>query len=420
MPKPQVVCVLGMHRSGTSLIARVVNLLGFFLGPEEHLMKLGPDNPAGYWEHQLLTDLNDEILARLGGSWHEPPSFPPNWKDSSELADLRQKAQALIQEEFGARPWGWKDPRTCLTLPFWQRLLPKMGYVICLRNPVDVAHSLERRNGFSYQKSADLWLTYIKSALGHTTGQSRLLLFYEDFMANWRQELQRLARFLGASRQIRKTDVQRALKEFVRRDLHHNRTSLLDAINEPELAFPTRALYVALRMYVTLRQEERGERTAEDRILQRVLDVFSQHSTKAQVDIDRLHMQDERITQILGQLDQTRKELDQSVSNIQSLMAEKVRLSEELGKARDDLAQRESMIQRLEADRSILFEQLNQTKNELSTIKESLGYYFMRFYAKKIDKLFPEGTSRGKFRKTVMTYLRMITDEDVRVLPRDV
>lgn len=67
----RAVCVLGMHRSGTSLITRVLNLLGVYLGPEEHLITANADNPKGFWEHDLFKRRNDEILERLGGTWHD-------------------------------------------------------------------------------------------------------------------------------------------------------------------------------------------------------------------------------------------------------------------------------------------------------------------------------------------------------------
>src|SRR5579859_5904043 len=117
MADKHVICILGMHRSGTSLITRLVNLLGVSLGPDEHLMKPLPDNPMGFWENQLLTDMNDEILSRLGGSWHHPPEFYSSWENAATIADLRQRARALLNEDFGAaKLWGWKDPRNCLTL----------------------------------------------------------------------------------------------------------------------------------------------------------------------------------------------------------------------------------------------------------------------------------------------------------------
>src|ERR1700722_14451555 len=74
-----IICVLGMHRSGTSVATRVLNLLGVFLGAEDHFVSPGPDNPKGFWEYQSIVDLNIEILERLGGNCYEPPAFPADW-----------------------------------------------------------------------------------------------------------------------------------------------------------------------------------------------------------------------------------------------------------------------------------------------------------------------------------------------------
>ena len=81
-----------------------------------------------------------------GAAGRSRPSSPPGWERSSELAALRRQARELIEADFsGSGLWGFKDPRNSLTLPFWQRILPPMRYVICLRNPVDVAASLKAR-----------------------------------------------------------------------------------------------------------------------------------------------------------------------------------------------------------------------------------------------------------------------------------
>jgi hypothetical protein len=113
-----------MHRSGTFLVTGILNILEMNLGREQHLMKPRRDNPKGFWEHQRLTDLNDEILSRFGGTWDRPPTFPQGWELSSTLDDLRQKNLAIIDDDFrDANLWGWKDPRPCLTLPFWQQLI---------------------------------------------------------------------------------------------------------------------------------------------------------------------------------------------------------------------------------------------------------------------------------------------------------
>lgn len=285
-PKSQVICILGMHRSGTSLISRIVNLLGVYLGPEEETIRAAESNPLGFWEHRRLTALSDEILSRLGGSWHEPPIFRPDWEVSPALHGLRERARAVIDGEFAAaKPWAWKDPRTCLTLPFWQRLLPSMRYVICLRNPVDVAYSLERRDGFSLEKSVDLWLLHVVSSLRHTEGHPRLLLFYENFMAQPHQELRRLARYLGTGARAAEEGTQKAVREFLTAELQHHHTSLADTAEHPGLPYSAKALYLILRLADRLRPEEISGGAGAAPLFEEIVNGLAQDSIQAQSDL---------------------------------------------------------------------------------------------------------------------------------------
>lgn len=245
----RVICVLGMHRSGTSLVTRVLNLLGVYLGSETGLTQAKDDNPKGFWEHYDIARINDEIFSRFGGSWHEPPDLPVGWESSSELGDLRQQAQVLIRDQFsGIGLWGWKDPRNCLTLPFWQQFISDIQYVVCLRNPIDVSSSLTKRDGFLAEKGSKLWLKYVVSALRHTARGPRLLLFYEDFMERWEAQLARLSTFLGAANLATDPDVRSAVEAFTDQKLYHHRSSVLDVSNDRSLAFPSKALYMALRL----------------------------------------------------------------------------------------------------------------------------------------------------------------------------
>jgi hypothetical protein len=114
MSAPTVICVLGMHRSGTSAITRTLNLLGLCLGPAEHLLRPASDNPKGFWEHERLVSINKEILARLGASAMEPPVFGLGWEKAAALEDLRQKARACIHEDFArADLWGGSGKTSC-------------------------------------------------------------------------------------------------------------------------------------------------------------------------------------------------------------------------------------------------------------------------------------------------------------------
>lgn len=277
-PGTRVICVLGMHRSGTSLITGVLKVLGAYLGPETHLMKPNADNPKGFWEHQLITNLNNDILERLGGSWHEPPEFPVGWEGDPKLADLRERARALIAEDFAGKDvWGWKDPRTCLTLPFWKRIVPAIRYVVIIRNPVAVARSLQRRDGFTLEKGVGLWLLHMTSLLEHTAGQPRTFFLYDDFLHGWQAQVRRLCDFLGQSPPDRESHAIAQIGEFIDGQLEHHRGSFLDTVDKAELAFPSKALYVALRLYVSLASIAQL-RDYEGRSLEQALDAFGRYA----------------------------------------------------------------------------------------------------------------------------------------------
>lgn len=227
----------------------VLNLLGFHIGRPAVLMPPNEDNPKGYWEHQLLTNLNDEILSRLGGNWHTPPKFSPGWEEAPELEDLRQRARLLIQEEFGPHEfWSWKDPRNCLLLPFWQPLLPPVRYIVSLRNPVEVAKSLMRRDGFSLEKSVELWLVHVKSALVHSEHHPRLLVWYEDLLAHPDAELRRIGRFLGKTELVEMESTRRAVREFIDKELRHNQADVMDIVNETGLPYEEKSFYTLLQL----------------------------------------------------------------------------------------------------------------------------------------------------------------------------
>jgi hypothetical protein len=89
------VCIAGAHRSGTSMLTRLLHACGLYLGPESALMPAQADNPEGFWEHLGFVAVNDELLNELGGAWDLPPKVHENFSDS-RLDPLRMKARLLI------------------------------------------------------------------------------------------------------------------------------------------------------------------------------------------------------------------------------------------------------------------------------------------------------------------------------------
>ena len=162
----RLICVTGMHRSGTSMVARIVNLLGVHLGDPSDLVQPADDNRAGFWEHREIVGLNDEVLATMGGSAAVPPALPTGWELSSALDPLRERATEVIQRlSAGHALAGWKDPRTSLTLPFWRTVAPIQATVLVLRHPLEVLRSLIARDSISEGEAARLYVRYNLAAL---------------------------------------------------------------------------------------------------------------------------------------------------------------------------------------------------------------------------------------------------------------
>ena len=154
------------------------------------------DNPDGFWENLRFVSLNERLLAELGGAWDLPPSVPDNF-DSPRFNPLRKEARSLVASFADAALWGWKDPRNCLTFRFWKSIHPKLRAVAILRNPLEMAYSLRKRNGTSLAFGIRLWENYMRCLLAATTPEDRLFTHYDAFFENAGEELGRIAQFIG-------------------------------------------------------------------------------------------------------------------------------------------------------------------------------------------------------------------------------
>jgi hypothetical protein len=204
------VCITGMHRSGTSLVANLLRLCGLYLGEEQDLMPATTDNESGYWENEKIRILNDQILRELGGTWDFPPVAADGWAESERFTSLRVKAETLLQEFRDHEPWGWKDPRSCLTLSFWANLnsltVPfwygfgsQLKVVLCIRNPFEVFHSLGDRKYAPNSAGLNLWRIYNQGVIGSTLREDRVVTHYEAYFHDALSELRRVLNFLEMS-----------------------------------------------------------------------------------------------------------------------------------------------------------------------------------------------------------------------------
>ena len=186
------VLVLGMHRSGTSVAARAVNLLGVPFGCGR-LVPTTDGNPLGHWEHWALQDVNNDLLHAFGGNWAGPPTLDAQWEYDPRAEQFIGRAAETWLTAHRSEPWLWKDPRTCLTLPFWRRAVDFSPVAILIyRHPLEVASSLAARNGFSATASLALWERYTRDALTGMAGWPVLVTSHSDLMADpleWAKEV---------------------------------------------------------------------------------------------------------------------------------------------------------------------------------------------------------------------------------------
>ena len=182
------VLALGMHRSGTSALARVLSLLGCDL--PKILIEGGPSNEAGHWESLPIAQLNDRILDSAGSNWWDWMPVNPGWYSSPKAAEFKQEALSLLEEEFDRSGlFVLKDPRICRFAPFWIDVLQtakiRPAIIMQIRNPLEVADSLSRRDGFHPALGQLLWLRNVLEAEAATRALPRYFTSYDVLLSNW-------------------------------------------------------------------------------------------------------------------------------------------------------------------------------------------------------------------------------------------
>ena len=180
------------------------------------------DNPAGHWESASLCDFNDRILAAFGGEWEEPPRLPRRWERSPKATALEPEARALFDSVHPTGDWVWKDPRTCLTLPFWSPIIRPTAALFVTRDPGAIAASLKRRSNIPTSVGLALWERYTRSALRAAHGLPVVIVRYEDMTSDPERGVSAL---VGAFAEIG-VDLDRSIPAAagsIRRELQHHR-----------------------------------------------------------------------------------------------------------------------------------------------------------------------------------------------------
>lgn len=223
--------VAGMHRSGTSAMARLLSLAGGALPGD--IIQPGPDNPTGFWEPADMVGLNDRILALVGSRWDDVFCHrvgPAVWERRDEF--LGEARAFIARNDDETRAAVLKDPRASLMIRFWDEALRAEGkrpvYVIMVRHPLEVAASIVARGNASEATAVMAWAACMLAVERDTRGLARVFVDYDALLTDWRGVLARI-QAVGSNSLAKPTpDVEGRIDAFLSADQRHHRANAAD------------------------------------------------------------------------------------------------------------------------------------------------------------------------------------------------
>ena len=149
-----------------------------------------------------LTALNDDVLRALGSEWRDWRQLDFARMDRVTAAALSARAMMALATEFGDSVLPVvKDPRICRLMPFWSPVFRQSGWsvraILQLRSPLEVARSLNRRDGIPLSCGCLLWLRYVLDAEVETRDTPRGVLHWDEFLRDPRRALASLGERLS-------------------------------------------------------------------------------------------------------------------------------------------------------------------------------------------------------------------------------
>lgn len=178
------ILILGMHRSGTSLVTRIINMMGAYFAPEGVALDPNPDNPKGYWERKDVVQCNINIFKLHDATWPNIVQWPMPHIPQPLPEALDRSMRLLVMYMDAFRPWVMKDPRLCLTLPYWRPLLEVPVCVVVYRDPVEIGRSLHLRQSapMSVERGIALWEFYAAALLNSVAGLPCVFTAHAEFI----------------------------------------------------------------------------------------------------------------------------------------------------------------------------------------------------------------------------------------------
>lgn len=357
------VLVLGMHRSGTSALARTVALFGAKL--PQVMLGGNPSNEAGHWEPERLIAYHDQVLEQLSSSWHDWRPLDMTRLPSPRRDQIKTDIRDLIDADYpGADLFVVKEPRICRFAGFFMEALEeaaiKVVPIVVFRNPLEVVASLERRATiwpatYSQADAALLWLSHVLEAERASRGRARAVVAYQALMADWRKTMASVVRQVGVRFPVTADEAAPLVDPFLREDLRHHEKSAAEVALDPVLGGWVSEAFEAL-IQLSVNPSAQNPQAVLDRIylefrralpiLDNLLSAARRHAAQA--------------------IEQTRQETSRQLDEIAGMLSRtETAFSEreaELATARSDVDRLAADVQQLSGER----DKLRQGHDQLS------------------------------------------------------
>ena len=221
-----IVMVLGMHRSGTSLCAHILGALGVDMADD---VGTNGGNARGGWERREIVEFHDRILSRFNrdylGRFHDFP-LPVAWWADPHVAAIRREMLGFLERRMGEEYFGFKDPRTVRLMPVWHQIINELKLapkiVLCLRNPAQVARSLNARDGLDPEIGEYRWLVHMMDFFRYTNNLDFCTVEYEEWFNNPATNIEKLQKFLDVSWQQSEADLGLVLSGIIDPGARHD------------------------------------------------------------------------------------------------------------------------------------------------------------------------------------------------------
>ena len=221
--------VLGVHRSGASAVGGVLNILELNFGSD--LMASNEANPKGYYENNNVYRLNNAVLEENGVSWDDCHFDFSDIPKKNRDRHIDEAKEVLNSEFVEDQDFVIKAPRNCLLFPIWEQACAELGInikvILPYRNPMEVAESLQKRDGFGIQKGLNLWLHQFLLAEYFSRDYERLFLSFDALLHESKQTVEKLSDFTQIKKEKKQKHKkkQQEVEAFLETSLKHNNIS---------------------------------------------------------------------------------------------------------------------------------------------------------------------------------------------------